>query len=160
MGGAAARVGPHESGARRGTEGAEDVALAAPAVVDLLPGPARGWQLWPNQVSARVALSADGAHRVQADNYAAIGRCGVERLDAPFFRELGVDPLAEPGLLPPPAQTLPEQDLVDPAGPRGDALVLQQVGGEPVQGPRREGQTQAARLVSAAAITAATWSAE
>ena len=63
----------------------------------------------------------------------------------PFFRELGVDPLAEPGLLPPPAQTLPEQDLVDPAAPHGDALVLQQVGGEPVQGPRREGQTQAAR---------------
>src|SRR5918997_3887531 len=85
VGGAAARVGPGESSARRGTEGAEDVALAAPAVVDLLPGPARGWRLWPHQVSAQVALGADGAHLVEADNYAARGRCGVERPDPPLF---------------------------------------------------------------------------
>jgi hypothetical protein len=63
----------------------------------------------------------------------------------PLFRELGIDAFAEPGLPPAPAQALLEQDLVDPAAPHGDALVLRRMGREPVQGPRREGQTQAAR---------------
>src|SRR5215211_4831119 len=80
-----APVGLCEGGAGRRAKGAEDVALAAPAVVDLLPGPARGWRLWPNQVAARIALGADGAHLVQADGYAALGWCGVECLDAPLF---------------------------------------------------------------------------
>src|SRR5919107_5857860 len=76
VGGAPARVGPGEGGARRGTEGAEDGALAAPAVVDPLPGPARrGWWVWPHQVAAQVALGAERAHLVQADDYAARGRC-------------------------------------------------------------------------------------
>jgi hypothetical protein len=35
------------------------------------------------------------------------------------------------------------QDLVDPAAPHGDALVLVQVGGEPIESPGREGQAQA-----------------
>ena len=68
MGGAAARIGPGEGGAGRRAEGAEDVALAAPAVVDLLAGPARGRRLRPNQVPARVALGAEGAHLVEADD--------------------------------------------------------------------------------------------
>src|SRR3712207_8279439 len=45
-------------------------------------------------------------------------------------RELRVDPLAEPGFLAAPAQALGQQDLVDPAAPHGDALVLQQVRSE------------------------------
>src|SRR3712207_56407 len=40
-------------------------------------------------------------------------RCRASRC-APFFRELGIHALAEPGLLPAPAQALLEQDLVDP----------------------------------------------
>src|SRR5215213_6025977 len=83
--GAATRVSPREGGAGRRAEGAEDVALAAPAVVDLLSGAARGWRLWPNQVPARIALGAHGTRLVQADHYAALGRGGAERLDAPLF---------------------------------------------------------------------------
>ena len=41
-----------------------------------------------------------------------------------------------------PAQALLEQDLVNPAAPHGDALLLPQIGGEPIECPRREGQTQ------------------
>src|SRR3712207_5323047 len=74
VGGATARVGPGEGGAGRRAEGAEDVALAAPAVVDLLPGPPGGWRLWSNQVPARVALGTDGAHLVEANDYAAVWR--------------------------------------------------------------------------------------
>jgi len=65
---ATARVGSREGGAGLGAEGAEDVALAAPAIVDLLPGPARGWRPGPHQVPARVALRAEGAHLVEADD--------------------------------------------------------------------------------------------
>src|SRR3712207_6436674 len=66
MRGAPARVGPRQGGAGRRAEGAEDVALAAPTVVDLPPGPARGRWLRPHQVSARVAPGAERAHLVQA----------------------------------------------------------------------------------------------
>jgi hypothetical protein len=61
----------------------------------------------------------------------------------PFFCELKVDPRAEPGLLPAPAQTLLEQDLVNPAAPHSNALLLQEIGGEPIERPRRERQAQA-----------------
>jgi hypothetical protein len=47
--------------------------------------------------------------------------------------------------VPAPAQALGEQDLVDPAAPHRDAPLLQQIRGEPVERPRGEGQTQAAR---------------
>src|SRR3712207_2364082 len=63
MCGATARVGPREGGAGRGAEGAEDVALAAPAVVDLLPGPACRWWLrrtHPARLSITHILEAGG----------------------------------------------------------------------------------------------------
>jgi hypothetical protein len=37
-------------------------------------------------------------------------------------------------------KALGEQDLIDPAALHGDALVLKQVGCEPIQRSRREGQ--------------------
>jgi len=60
----------------------------------------------------------------------------------PFFRELGVDPLAKPGLVAPPAQTFGEQDLVDPAAPDRDGLVLAQVRRPSVERPRGKRQPQ------------------
>jgi hypothetical protein len=44
--------------------------------------------------------------------------------------------------VPAPAQALLEQDLVNPAAPHGDPLALKQVGGKPIERPRREGQAQ------------------
>src|SRR3712207_2123532 len=85
IGGAPAWIGPREGGAGRRAEGAEDVALAAPAVVDLLPGPARWRRLRPGRLAARVALRAEWPHLVEANDYAALGRRGVERLDPPLF---------------------------------------------------------------------------
>src|SRR3712207_7741621 len=54
-----------------------------------LPCPARRRWVWPNQVAARVALGAERAHLVQAVDYAARGRRGVERLDPPLFSAKG-----------------------------------------------------------------------
>src|SRR5687767_3644131 len=85
MCGTPARVGPREGGARRRTERAEDVALAAPAVVDLLPRTARWRRSRPDRFPPRVALGAEGTHLVEADHYAAHRRRGVERLDAALF---------------------------------------------------------------------------
>ena len=85
VGGATARVGPGEGGAGRRAEGAGDVALAAPPVVDLLPGPARGRWSRPHQIAARVAPGAERAHLVQADDHAARGRRGAGRLDPPLL---------------------------------------------------------------------------
>src|SRR3954470_1610869 len=68
VGGPTPRVGSCEGGSRRGAESPEDIALAAPAVVDLLPSPAcMGW-LWSDQVPSRVAFGAERAHLVQADD--------------------------------------------------------------------------------------------
>src|SRR6185312_9577185 len=63
--------------------------------------------------------------------YPRVVRCRASR-SARFFRELGVDPRAEPfeavlRTLPAPTQTLLEQDLVNPAAPHGNALLLQQI---------------------------------
>jgi hypothetical protein len=44
--------------------------------------------------------------------------------------------------VPAPAQALGQEDLVDPAALDRDPLLLVQVGGQPVQRPRREGQVQ------------------
>ena len=97
-------------------------------------------------VSARVALGADGAHLVQADNYAAIGRCGVERLDAPLF-SANSGSTRSPNQVSCRRQRRPSRSRISSIRLRRMAMPLcsQQVGGEPVQGPRRERQTQAAR---------------
>src|SRR3712207_7371049 len=50
--------------------------------------------------------------------YTTLFRSRRASRSAPFCRELRVDPLAEPGLLPPPAQALGQQDLVEPAADR------------------------------------------
>ena len=78
---------------------------------------------------------------------------------APFFGELGVHPLAEPGLLLAPAQALREQELVDPAALDRDALRFVQVRFQAVQRPGGKGQAQAlGDCVKAAAITSPTCS--
>jgi hypothetical protein len=46
--------------------------------------------------------------------------------------------------VPTPAQPLPEEDLVNPAAPHGNALVLQQICGQAVERPRGERQTEVA----------------
>src|SRR5215213_8260666 len=67
-GGPTPRVGSREGGAGCRTEGAEDIALTAPAVVDFLASPACVWRLRSDQVPSRVALGADWPHLVQADD--------------------------------------------------------------------------------------------
>jgi len=58
----------------------------------------------------------------------------------PFFGEGRIDPLAEPGLVLPPAQAFGDQDLVDPAALHCDALVFMQVGRQPIERPGGERQ--------------------
>jgi hypothetical protein len=43
----------------------------------------------------------------------------------PFFGEVGIDPLTEPGLVVAPLQALTDEDLTDPAAPHRDAVVGQ-----------------------------------
>ena len=59
----------------------------------------------------------------------------------PFFGEVGIDPLAEPGLVMAPLQALVNKDLTDPAAAHADAVVGQ-VGDQPIQGPAGKRQTQ------------------
>ena len=63
---------------------------------------------------------------------------------SPFFGEVRIDPLAEPGFLVAPLQAFADDDRADPAAAHGDA-VAGQVGDQPVQGPRREGKAQFGR---------------
>src|SRR5919199_3547574 len=74
-------------------------------------------------------------------DYLEAGPCRGSR-SSPYFGELGVGPLAEPGLVLAPAQSLLEEDLVDAAALHGDAPVLVQVRGQSVQRPRRKGQAE------------------
>ena len=97
VGGAAARAGPREGGARRGTGGAEDAALAAPAVVDLPPRATCRRRSRPDRLPPRMALGAERSHLVEADHHAASRRGGAERLDA------ALSP-ADPGSTRPPDQ--------------------------------------------------------
>ena len=64
----------------------------------------------------------------------------------PFFGELGIDPLAEPGLLMPPLQPLIDEDLADAAPLDRDALPLVEVISQAVERPAAEGQAQALRV--------------
>jgi hypothetical protein len=63
----------------------------------------------------------------------------------PFCGEVGVNPLAEPALLLPPAEALGDQDLVDPAPPDADPLGVEVVL-KPVERPGTEGQAQGLRV--------------
>src|SRR5688500_7978919 len=58
--GTLARAGPREGGPRRRTARAEDVALAAPAVVDVMPRTGRWRRSRPDGFPPRVALGVEG----------------------------------------------------------------------------------------------------
>src|SRR3954467_14873074 len=60
-------------------------------------------------------------------------------------REVGLDADAEPGLLLPPSQALPLQDLADAAAAHGDPFRLAQVGDQAVERPRGERQAEVGR---------------
>src|SRR3954467_1916421 len=84
--GGAARVGGGECLPRGRAEGAEDIAPAAPAVVDLLLGPLRFGTGRLDHAPAGVAPGGLRPHLVETDDYAALGRGGVEALDRPLLR--------------------------------------------------------------------------
>src|SRR3982751_2907634 len=82
----AARVGFGEGLPRGRPEGAEDIAFATSAVVDLLLGPLRFGRGRLDHAPAGVAAGRLRSHLVKADDYAALGRGGVEALDRPLLR--------------------------------------------------------------------------
>ena len=67
--------------------------------------------------------------------------CRASR-SSPFFGEVGIEPLAEPGLVAAPAQALLPQDLIDATALHADGLVLGQVGRQPIQRPGGKGQVE------------------
>src|SRR3954449_1988071 len=75
----------------------------------------------------------------------------------PFFGEVGIDPITEPGFLMTPFQTFADEDLADPAAPHRDAVVGQ-VGDQPIQ--QANGKPSSVGRVSAAVMTALRCSAE
>ena len=141
VGGGAAGVGRGQRLAGRRAEGAEDVAVAAPPVVDLLggapcrasarsaprraDGPAPGWRARTAPAAAPGSSwrSPVPSRRGRSRHCPPAGRCRAARWP-PFFGEGGIGPLAEPGLLLAPAQALGLQDLADAAALDGDALLL------------------------------------
>ena len=135
-GGAAAKVRPGESLTGGGAERTEDVALAAPAIINLLPGSSGGRTARLHQGLAGEGLGALRPHLIKADDYAACRRRGVERRDPPLFS-------ANSGSTRSPnhvscrrqRKAFSEQDLVDPAALDRDPFVLAQVGRQPVQRP-------------------------
>src|SRR3954452_20347171 len=84
--GRAARVGGGECLPRGRSEGTEDIALAASAVVDLLLGPLRFGRGRLDRAPAGVTLGRLRPHLVEADDYAARGWGGVEALERPLLR--------------------------------------------------------------------------
>src|SRR3954463_12664353 len=84
--GRAAGVRGSEGLPRSRSEGTEDIALAASAVVDLLLGPLRFGTGWLDHAPAWIAAGGLRPHLVEADDYAALGRGGVEALDRPLLR--------------------------------------------------------------------------
>ena len=66
-------------------ESPEDIAAAPPAVVDLLFGTFGLGRGWFHELLAWKAPGRLRPHLVQADNYAADRRRGVELLDDPLF---------------------------------------------------------------------------
>jgi len=61
---------------------------------------------------------------------------------APFFGELGIHPLAKPGLVRPPAEAFRDQQLINPAPLDGNTFVFMQIRRQPIQRPRGERQPQ------------------
>src|SRR3954466_9806458 len=84
--GGAARVGFGEGLPRGRSEGAEDIAFATSAVVDLLLGPLCFGTRRLDRAPAGVTPGRLRPHLVEADDYAALGRGGVETLDRPLLR--------------------------------------------------------------------------
>src|SRR3954465_11739395 len=82
----AARVGFGEGLPCGRPEGAEDIAFATSAVIDLLLGPLRLGRGGLAPAPAGVAAGRLWPHLIEADNYAALGRGGVEALDRPLLR--------------------------------------------------------------------------
>src|SRR3954451_10145161 len=68
------------------SEGTEDIALAASAVVDLLLGSLCFGTRRLDHASAGIALGRLWPHLVEADDYATLGRGGVEALEPPLLR--------------------------------------------------------------------------
>src|SRR4051812_12749316 len=84
--GGAAGVGGGEGLPRGRSEGTEDIALAASAVVDLLLGPLRFGRGRLDRAPAGIAPGGLRPHLVEADDYAALGWGGVETLERPLLR--------------------------------------------------------------------------
>src|SRR3954447_5340785 len=84
--GGAAGVRGGEGLPRSRSEGTEDIALAASAVVDLLLGPLCFGTRRLDHASAGIALGRLWPHLVEADDYAALWRGGVEALEHPLLR--------------------------------------------------------------------------
>src|SRR3954463_7099807 len=84
--GRAAGVRGSECLPRGRSEGTEDIALAASAVVDLLLGPLCFGTRRLDRASAGIALGRLWPHLVEADDYAALWRGGVEALEHPLLR--------------------------------------------------------------------------
>src|SRR3954471_10738014 len=84
--GGTASVGDGEGVPRSRSEGTEDIALAASAIVDLLFGPLRFGTGRLDQTPAGIAPGRLRPHLVEADDYAALGRGGVEAFDRPLLR--------------------------------------------------------------------------
>src|SRR5260370_23967891 len=83
VGGGTPRRGPGQRVAGRRLEGAEDVALAAPPVVELLLGTLGGTLGHVDELLAREALRRLRTHLVEADDDAASGSGGGARLAFP-----------------------------------------------------------------------------
>src|SRR5215213_1177934 len=84
--GRAAGVRGGECLPRGRSEGTEDIALAASAVIDLLLGPLRFGRGRLDRAPAGVTLGRLRPHLVEADDYAALGWGGVEALERPLLR--------------------------------------------------------------------------
>src|SRR3954463_5366281 len=82
----AAHVGFGEGLPRGRPEGAEDIAFATSAVVDLLLGSLCFGTGRLDHASAGIALGRLWPHLIEADDYATLGRDGVEALEHPLLR--------------------------------------------------------------------------
>jgi hypothetical protein len=82
----AAHVGFGEGLPRGRPEGAEDITFATSAVVNLLFGPLRFGTGRLDHAPAGIAPGRLRPHLVEANDYAALGRSGVEALERPLLR--------------------------------------------------------------------------
>ena len=70
-----------------------------------------------------------------------MARCRASR-SSPFFGEVGINPLAEPGLVAAPAQPFGDEDLADATTLHADGLVLGQIRRQPIERPGGKGQVE------------------